>query len=635
MGYRREYLIYERPRAANRNAVGCLGRTFDSDEKRREYFLGLLREGLEELHTKLANIPFTTIEEAVEQTKSIEKLPMAEDGRLRELAKRMYENHKKEPEKDLLQLWKDEIGFPHGEIEDILNLSDPPYYTACPNPWIFDFISFWKKEKCNYKKNSANGTAEEDYHREPFAVDVSEGKNDPIYNAHSYHTKVPHRAIMRYILHYTEPGDIVFDGFCGTGMTGVAAQLCGDKNTVESLGYKVDDDGIIYQQEQRDNDRITWKPFSRLGERKAILNDLSPAATFIAYNYNTPVNVEAFKEEAERILKDVEDECGWMYATLVHGATEAGLKTGGEKSNLAEEWAQKIRECKDEEEIRAILNPQLSGIDTAHLWGKINYTVWSDVFICPECTGEVVFWDAAVDKEKGKVLKDFPCPHCGQWLSKTPANPKREAKKPLSQRRPVASKLERAWVTKFDRAIGQTIRQAKQVPVLINYSVGRKRYEKTPDAFDLALIEKIEQLDIPYWFPTDPIPEGDKTGEPLRIGITHVHHFYTKRNLWVLGAALSRSLAIGLRLSVWVTSAMTRTTKMYKYMPVLRNGKITDRRTGTVSGTLYIPSMADENSPFELLASKIRDFTFSISHGGSAATSTNSATDVNTSNLTL
>ena len=30
---------------------------------------------------------------------------------------------------------------------------------------------------------------------------------------------------MRYILHYTEPGDVVFDGFCGTGMTGIAAQL--------------------------------------------------------------------------------------------------------------------------------------------------------------------------------------------------------------------------------------------------------------------------------------------------------------------------------------------------------------------------------------------------------------------------
>ena len=108
---------------------------------------------------------------------------------------------------------------------------------------------------------------------------MSEGKNDPIYNAHSYHTKVPHKAIMRYILHYTDPGDIVFDGFCGTGMTGVAAQLCGDKRAVESLGYRVDEAGVVCDGQT---------PISRLGARKAVLVDLSPAATFIAYNYNTP-----------------------------------------------------------------------------------------------------------------------------------------------------------------------------------------------------------------------------------------------------------------------------------------------------------------------------------------------------------
>ncbi|WP_330612888.1 DNA methyltransferase [Enterocloster bolteae] len=35
--------------------------------------------------------------------------------------------------------------------------------------------------------------------------------------AHSYHTKVPYRAIMHYILHYTNPGDLILDGFSGTG----------------------------------------------------------------------------------------------------------------------------------------------------------------------------------------------------------------------------------------------------------------------------------------------------------------------------------------------------------------------------------------------------------------------------------
>ena len=123
-------------------------------------------------------------------------------------------------------------GFPLGSDEDVLALSDPPYYTACPNPFIDDFLKHYGRPY----------DPEEPYSREPFAADVSEGKNDPIYNAHSYHTKVPHKAIMRYILHYTEHGDIVVDGFCGTGMTGVAAQLCGDRTAVESL-YKVDDQG--------------------------------------------------------------------------------------------------------------------------------------------------------------------------------------------------------------------------------------------------------------------------------------------------------------------------------------------------------------------------------------------------------
>ena len=69
----------------------------------------------------------------------------------------------------------------------------------------------------------------DDYERPPFAADIKEGKNDPIYNAHSYHTKVPPRGIIPYILHYTEPGDLVLELFCGSGMTGVAAQMCADR----------------------------------------------------------------------------------------------------------------------------------------------------------------------------------------------------------------------------------------------------------------------------------------------------------------------------------------------------------------------------------------------------------------------
>lgn len=96
----------------------------------------------------------------------------------------------------------------------------------------------------------------EAYDRLPFARHIDAGKNTPIYNAHSYHTKVPYQGITPYVEHYTSPGDIVLDPFCGSGMTGVAAVLSG---------------------------------------RNAILNDLSPAAVHIARNYVTPCDPEALQ----------------------------------------------------------------------------------------------------------------------------------------------------------------------------------------------------------------------------------------------------------------------------------------------------------------------------------------------------
>jgi DNA modification methylase/predicted RNA-binding Zn-ribbon protein involved in translation (DUF1610 family) len=496
--------------------------TFANDDERRQYFLGLLRE-------KLKDPEFRKIE-----------------------------------------------GFPIGSDEDILALSDPPYYTACPNPFMNDFLRY------NGKPYDPN----EPYSREPFAADVSEGKNDPIYNAHSYHTKVPHKAIMRYILHYTEPGDVVFDGFCGTGMTGVAAQLCGDRTAVESLGYRVDDRGIVYRREEYEDEsgrkQAEWRPFSKLGPRYAILNDLSPAATFIAYNYNTPVDVAAFEREAKRILEEVEDECGWMYATLAHGDPGSGLPTLDE--GMIQEVADRIKQARTADEVREImaeLTTKSSKVGNGRLAvGKINYTVWSDVFICPDCTQEVIFWDAAVDKETSKVHKEFPCPYCGASLSKRT--------------------MDRAWVTKYDKALGQMIRQAKQVPVLINYTLGRKRYEKTPDIVDLALGDKIEELDIPYWFPADRMPNGDESRRNDGLGVTHVHHFYTKRNLWVLGA-ICHALSSKTRL-LFQSIVATLCSRLVRY-------NMGNRGNGPLSGTLYVGSLSAETRPTWVMPRKVKSLT--------------------------
>jgi DNA modification methylase len=462
--------------ATAQGPVECLGMKFESDEKRREYFL-------EQLRQKLKDPEFRKIE-----------------------------------------------GFPIGSDEDILALSDPPYYTVCPNPFIEAFIKFYGTPYDPSKP----------YSREPFATDVSEGKNDPIYNAHSYHTKVPHKAIMRYILHYTEPGDVIFDGFCGTGMTGVAAQMCGDRAILESMGYKVDTDGIIFQQDKDENGKAVWVPFSKLGTRRAVLNDLSPAATFIAYNYNAPVNIGAFEQEAERILAEVEDESGWAYETAP-----------ADSNNQA----------------------------------RINYTVWSDVFICPECSREIIFWNAAVDIDRQLVNETFSCPHC--------------SKEDLTKR-----KLDRAWITKYDKETDQTIRQAKQVQVLINYTSGGKRAEKSPDRSDLDLIAKIDDSEITNWFPIERMMEGGEARRNDPIGVTHVHHYFTRRNLSILSALWKKASSPLLKMAI--LDGFTVTTIMSRFRVPAWFDKSTGPMKGWTSGTLYVPSLQGEQSWMNVFSEKVQ-----------------------------
>ena len=435
---------------------------------------------------------------------------------------------------------RDIEGFPIGTDEDIIALSDAPYYTACPNPFIEEFI---KENGTPYDE------ATDDYHREPFSDDVSEGKNNPIYMAHSYHTKVPHRAIMKFIEHYTNPGDVVFDGFCGTGMTGVAARALGEKS--------------IYVGE---NDDLS---------RHSIVSDLSPVAGFLASNYNSATDPALFSEEASTILKECVEEFGWMFQTKHENPANAQLTvqelTGGEK------------------------------------YGTINYTVLSDVFICPVCGQEIVFWDAAVDHEKGKVNDDFLCPNCKASLKK--------------------KNCTRAKSMIFDDALGCVTEQSKQVPVQINYSYGGKRYTKTPDEYDMELLGKIESFKIPYPYPTDVLPDGDKTSDPFGVGVKRVHQFYTKRNLAVLSAFAHK--ARGKSCFVLVHSVAMVNTKMYRYRWA---GGFAGAGGGPLSGTLYIPSLIKDINICKSLSEYAKKTTKAKSllaqFPQSAIVSTQSATDL-------
>lgn len=448
--------------------VECLGMRFSSDEERRAYFIEKLRE-------KLRDPEFRKVE-----------------------------------------------GFPIGSDEDILALSDPPYYTACPNPFVEDFVRLY-------------GTPydpSELYKEEPFATDVSEGKNDSIYNAHSYHTKVPHKAIMRYILHYTKPGDIVFDGFCGTGMTGVAAQMCANPD----LDFKLQ---IEQEWEEAGWEKPDW------GARYAILGDLSPAATFIAYNYNTPINLTDFERQSRRIIDEVETEYGWMYKTV-----------------------------DDNDTVR-----------------QVNFIVWSDVFICPNCGRDIVFFERAVDQETGRVQDNFSCKHCQLKVEKSQLGRKKE----------IIADVE-----------GIALLRAVQQPVLVNYNAKNGREMKIPSEYDFDLISRIQHMNIPGFIPGNRIDRDIDIWyerDYRSLGVFTISDFFTVRNLANLSLLYQKISQVGeKRLRLALTFGFTGVLHMASRMSRFRYDSRNPNNTagGTLAGTLYIPSISKEARVTDLYERKVK-----------------------------
>ncbi len=141
------------------------------------------------------------------------------------------------------------------------------YYSSGPNPNLRRFVEEHAKPY---------DPATDDYDVPPFDQPITTTKATAIYNMHTYWSKKPHDAIRQYIRHYTEPGDIVLDPFCGSGGTALAALMEG---------------------------------------RAAIAIDLSPAATFITKNYCTPVDVDELQRAFEELQRRVKPEMDWLYET--------------------------------------------------------------------------------------------------------------------------------------------------------------------------------------------------------------------------------------------------------------------------------------------------------------------------------
>ena len=351
---------------------------------------------------------------------------------------------------------------------------------------------------------------------EPLDEDISAGKNTYTYDAHTYHTKVPPQGIASVIAKYLPEGGVVLDPFGGSGMTGVAARF---------LGYDI------------------------------VLNELSPAACFIAYNFTRTTDTSKFNKAVSSVLEKLKELRTMLYTT-------------------------ECRECGKEIE-------QL-------------YTVWSYRLECNHCLKHFTLWDHCRkygnNVREHKLLRKFPCPHCGEEVNKS------------------------------------YLKRHKPVPAFIGYRCCSKKIMEHPlEKCDLQRIKEAKDLLAEYTehAPSNPLPDGVNLNQPKRHGIDTVAKFYTTRNL-IACAAIWREIKriedveLAAAVGFTFTSLYQRVTRLSEYRFWGGSGN---------TANFNVPHISNESNvfvTFERKSKSISDHlvTTAQCYKGRSAIRTGSATDL-------
>lgn len=218
--------------------------------------------------------------------------------------------------------WKDDRSNSEPKKRPVPQMPEGYYSGDKPNPHLREFVE---------KNMTAYDPEHDDYQVEPFNEAITTTKATAIYNMHTYWSKKPHDAIRQYIRHYTKPGDIVLDPFCGSGGTALAALMEG---------------------------------------RKAIAIDRSPAATFITKNYCTPVDVDELRAAFEELKEKVKPEIDWLYETKCD-------RCGGRATTAYTVYSQRFRCPRCLETVALFDCPEVEG---RTLKGKPK-----KIRVCPHC----------------------------------------------------------------------------------------------------------------------------------------------------------------------------------------------------------------------------------------------------------
>jgi 16S rRNA G966 N2-methylase RsmD len=368
-----------------------------------------------------------------------------------------------------------------------------------------------------------------------YALALPSKRSGQLYNAFPYPTKISPEAIALFIAAHTEPGDTVFDGFAGSGTTGLAALLCDNPSPeLQSEAKKL---GL----------NVKW------GARNAVLYELGALGAFVGRTLTNPPDPAAFRAAAEQMFAACEEESGWMYEAF---------DPDGNK-------------------------------------GTIRYLIWTDLLRCPACSERVSLWDACVSLDPARVDSRFTCPQCGHDC------PLDEAERVISRTR--------------DPVSGKSIHQRTRVIARLYGKTKKKTWSRAPGPQDEKLLKRIAVEPLPAAVPNIAIPWGDLYRRGYHQGITHLHHFYTRRNLivlarlWEHAGQHSKRLRDALRFLLLSYNA-SHATIMTRV--VAKSGQKDLVLTSAQPGVLYVSGLPVEKNLFDGLRRKLGTIAgaFSVIH---------------------
>lgn len=263
--------------------------------------------------------------------------------------------------------------------------------------------------------------------------------------------------------------------------------------------------------------------------RRAILNDLSPLAVHLAFNHTTPCN----------------------------------------PADLAREWAT-MRQTLRAQEVRhyAIRCTDCRGT------GSVRYTIWSDVYRCPNCRTHLTLWDAT-DRRNGKVPKRLKCSSCRTTWAKSASS------------------------------------RVRVEPVWVAYACEccRGLHQRSLTVAERRRAERFQAPRSRAFVPTVVIDTGREMYQRSALhlrGIRAVSDLYTTRNLSALAVLwdaigkihdprLRAAFAFAFTNTAWHGTRMRRFNARGGHRPL--------------TGTLYIPQLSAEANVFEVFDHKIRQLT--------------------------